>query len=371
MKPPNAQTPSGDRTIARYLMQALKRIGGEVEIASEFRTWMRTPGAAGLSDLRLQAEREITRILAAHEHGRKPRPNPALWVTYHVYYKAPDLIGPRISKALAIPYVIIEGSYASHRKFGPWHHHLAEAEGAIRSADAIFSLTRRDRRGLLEICDESRLHQLAPFIDLSRFAGTSHGSHEMSLHQPSTQPARPVRLVTVAMMRHGAKQQSYQALHAALAERHTDNWTLDIIGDGEARGEVADLFSQMSERTRFHGALPPPDIQRILSRSDIFVWPGVDEAIGMAYLEAQALGLPVVALATAGVPEVVRHGETGLLASPPTPSALALCLAELIAKPTLRQQLATAATQHVQTRHSLEAAASHLARVLRPLMPPQ
>ena len=64
-------------------------------------------------------------------------------------------------------------------------------------------------------------------------------------------------------------------------------------------------------------------VARQLATSDIFVWPGTGEAYGIAYLEAQASGLPVVAQATAGVPTVVRHGVTGLLTAPQDDAAFA------------------------------------------------
>ena len=121
--------------------------------------------------------------------------------------------------------------------------------------------------------------------------------------------------MTVAMMRPGAKLASYQLLGDALTILRHRNWHLDIIGDGNARSAVEAAFAELpAEKIRWHGRLDAPAVRQILTEGDIFVWPGIDEAFGMAYLEAQAVGLPVVALRTAGVPEVVRDGETGCLA---------------------------------------------------------
>ena len=69
----------------------------------------------------------------------------------------------------------------------------------------------------------------------------------------------------------------------------------------------------------------------------LYVWPGCGEAYGLAYLEAQAAGLPVVAQDIAGVPDVVRDGETGVL----TPAGDAAAFADAIA--TLARRCAVAA----------------------------
>ena len=60
---------------------------------------------------------------------------PRLWFTYHVYYKAPDWIGPRVARGLGIPYVVAEGSRAAKRAQGPWALGHAGAEAALDRAD--------------------------------------------------------------------------------------------------------------------------------------------------------------------------------------------------------------------------------------------
>ncbi|MET0527664.1 MAG: glycosyltransferase family 1 protein, partial [Microvirga sp.] len=104
LKSPNHPLPSGDRTMARLLMKALDRAGFPPLLASELRTLDKSGDPARQDALRQQSLDESSRLI---EHYKSlPETNrPCLWFTYHVYYKAPDWIGPRVSKALNIPYV--------------------------------------------------------------------------------------------------------------------------------------------------------------------------------------------------------------------------------------------------------------------------
>ena len=102
------------------------------------------------------------------------------------------------------------------------------------------------------------------------------------------------------MMRHGDKLDSYRLLAASLAMLSDLDWSLDIVGDGEARGEVAAALAPLGPRVRWRGALDEAGVADALANSDLFVWPAINEAFGMALLEAQASGLPVVAGASGG-----------------------------------------------------------------------
>jgi hypothetical protein len=89
---------------------------------------------------------------------------PALWFTYHCYWKAPDLLGPRVARALNIPYVISEPSLSPRRRAGPWALYAAEAEAAIRAADLLLWSTPRDLP-MLEAAGDLPLAPLPPFVD--------------------------------------------------------------------------------------------------------------------------------------------------------------------------------------------------------------
>ncbi len=89
----------------------------------------------------------------------------------------------------------------------------------------------------------------------------------------------------------------------------------------------------------------------------------------MAFLEAQAAGLPVVAGRSGGVPAVVRDGETGLLTAPEDPAAFTVALGALLDDPAKRQGFAAAAPAAIAARHSLAAASRRLDRILHAVVP--
>src|SRR5207249_1444990 len=115
------------------------------------------------------------------------------------------------------------------------------------------------------------------------------------LPDPLVRGAR-ARLITVAMMRPGAKLASYRLLADALAQVASPPWELIIVGDGRARPEVEGAFARFDPgQIRLVGCKDAPAVTAWLRASDVFVWPAIDEAFGMALIEAQACGLPVVA----------------------------------------------------------------------------
>lgn len=358
LKSPQHPSPSGDRTMARLLLRALARAGAEPALASGLRTLDLAGDPARQAALRDASAREADRLLALYE--AEPGRRPDLWFTYHVYYKAPDWLGPRVSEALGIPYLVAEASRAGKRAGGPWALGHEAAEAAIRRADRIFVLTDADREALARDGDPRRLVSLPPFLDLD---GWDLG--DPPRREPAG-PRSPLRLLAVGMMRRGDKLASYRLLADALARLEGPEWTLDVAGDGDVRAQVEALLGPFGARVRLHGALRDRAALSALYRScHLLVWPAVNEAYGMALLEAQAHGLPVAAGAYGGVAAVVRHGETGLLAAPGDPAALAEAVRALAGG---LDAYGTAAARFVREERGLDRAAAILRAALAGLV---
>lgn len=95
-----------------------------------------------------------------------------------------------------------------------------------------------------------------------------------------------------------------------------------------------------------------PDLRAFLGRVDLLVHPASREGLGIGLLEAQAAGVPVVACAVGGVPEVVADGDTGLLVEPGNPLALAEGVIKLLDDPNWRLQLGAAAAARIRAEFS-------------------
>jgi glycosyltransferase involved in cell wall biosynthesis len=367
LKPPTHATPSGDRRVAGLLMDALERVAEHIELVSTFRSFDGDGDRARQEALRGQGEALAQRLVA----GWRAAPaalRPDLWFTYHVYYKAPDWLGPAVSAALGIPYVIAEASYAEKRAGGLWAiGHVAAAE-AINRARLVLSPSRDDLAGLKEVVAPERLVHLPPFLDPApyREAAKEREAHRARLARThNLDPAVPWMSV-VAMMRPGDKLASYHSLAATLARLTDLRWRLVVVGDGSARREVHAAFEQAAPgRACFLGGLENREVAAVSAACDLYAWPAVNEAYGMAMLEAQAAGLPVVSVAKRGVPDVVIHGRTGLLAA--DEKALAEPLRGLLLDSARRAALGREAAAFIHRERSLEAAAERLKGLLRAL----
>lgn len=100
---------------------------------------------------------------------------------------------------------------------------------------------------------------------------------------------------------------------------------------------VRGQFLRMLRALEFTGF--QEDVGRFLSALDVFVLPSDCEPFGLIVIEAMARGIPVVATGCGGVPELIKHGETGLLVKPKDPDAIAAAVNFLLADPMRRMQI--------------------------------
>lgn len=369
MKAPHHPTQSGDREIARLFLRALSAAGHEVELASRFRS--RDGGGDGRRQERIRdigarlAERLLRRYRAAPAEAR-----PQLWFTYHLYHKAPDWLGPTVARELGIPYVVAEASFAPSQANGPWALGHGAAAEAIGAAAAVFNLNPGDVACVKPLLGDPRcLVPLKPFIQVADFPVTdaADGAREV-LARRYHLPAAETWLIAVAMMRPGNKRDSYQLLAGALATLEQRAWRLLIVGDGSVRAQVEAMFARFAPgRVVFTGVLAADALRTLLVQCDLFVWPGVREPIGMAMLEAQAAGLPVVTGAGPGVAGIVQDGCTGLLVPRGDVGAFAAAVASLLDGPQERAALGARARLTAHEGHDIATASATLDRVLTDL----
>jgi glycosyltransferase involved in cell wall biosynthesis len=203
-----------------------------------------------------------------------------------------------------------------------------------------------------------RVLWLPPFLNPAPFraAFRERAAHRERLARAHGLDAGVPWIAVVAMMRERDKLASYRMLAGALGRLQDLPWRLLVAGDGNARDAVqAALGAAIPGRAVFLGALGLSGIAGLNAAADLCVWPAVNEAYGMAMLEAQAAGLPVVSCAMRGVPDVIEHGRTGLLAPSGDERALAGLARELLVDAGRRARLSEAAADFVANERSVDA----------------
>ena len=365
LKAPGHGTPSGDRRVAALYVQALQHAGHRVELVSTLRSYDSEGNhelQAALRQQGLAMADELTMRL------QSPEARPDAWLTYHVYYKAPDWLGPRVAQALGIPYVIAEASFAPKRAGGPWDAGHRATEDAIRTADLLLCPTRFDIECLEPlVADPSRIMLLPPFLDTLPYetAARDRSAHRAQLAAAHQLDTAVPWIAIAAMMREGDKAASFLQLADMLRQIRDLPWQLLVAGDGPARSEIARALQAAAPgRTCLLGALQAEEVAALYAASDLCIWPAHNEAYGMAMLEAQAAALPVVSCMHRGVPDVVIDQRTGLLAPSGDTAALARLARELLLDPQRRSHLGREAGRFARAERSLPHAALQLDRAL-------
>lgn len=356
LNPPDAPRPSGDRTIARLLLRTMAIAGHEATVASAVRSYIAAPTDRDcLKQIERQAADDARRLTETLRHDP-----PDLWFTYHLFHKAPDLVGPPVCRALGLPYAVAEASFAPKRAGGPWAVRHAQVRDALGLADHIFFLNPADEACVLPEMKIGATHSRLPALVAvpAENEPERRDVYRRQLAHRWRLPEQAVWVLAVGMMRPGDKLNSYTLLAESWEKCADLPAHLLIAGDGPAGADVRQRFESSVDRVSFLGTLEPDDLDSVYKAADLFVWPGVNEAIGMALLEAMAAGLPAVSGPWGSVAHEIKPGATGLVAQ--TNRDFAKAIGSLVADPDLRLTVGAAAREHVLRQHSLSAAAISL-----------
>lgn len=342
--------PSGDTVIPQELKDFLTGRGHEVLPAPELATrgLVRTPyrwPEALMAGLR-------TRAFLARER-------PELWLTYHSYHKAPDLLGP-LARACGVPYVIFAGSYATRPR-----KQLATRPGfllnrrALLAAELVIANTPTDHENLRRLLPDERILAIPAALDTHPFAPDPATRDAWRAAWRGTWGASEdtVVILVAAMLRPGVKAEGVAWAIRAVACCVSQNLDcrLAVAGDGPAEEELRALAERLLPgRVHFSGRVPRAGMAGFYAAGDLLAFPGINEGIGMCYLEAQCAGLPVVATDHHGAPAVIRNGETGFITPYPDEQAFAEAVTRLAGDQELRGIMGAAARAYVLAVHDRE-----------------
>ena len=345
LKPLDHPHPSGDLVIGTGLYHYLQGRGYRLEGTSRLRArWVYWKPWLWPLVVR-QRKRSL-------DHCRKIAAD--LWLTYHSYYKAPDLLGPYCCSRLGIPYVIFQGIYSTKRRkhWTTWAGFVLNRQ-ALLSAHHVFTNRKEDLLNLIRIVPEERLTYVVPGIFPQGFSFDSVSREQL---RRKMEISDGVVVVTAAMFRPGVKAEGLSWVIRSCGElcRQSVPLYLIIAGDGKEGPRLRQLADHfLPGRVRFVGEVAREEMYRFYSAGDLFVFPGIRESLGMVYLEAQCCGLPVVAFADGGVPEVVAHEVSGYLVRPFDVKEFNQAIARLTDDSRTRRQMGKAAREYVRNHHDL------------------
>lgn len=224
-------------------------------------------------------------------------------------------------------------------------HRLIVAQ-TIKAADIVLSTSQTMRRQGLQLC--RRDIGVVPFgIDTNRFAPTR------------TSRGRVITVGTVKSLedKYGI---DFLLRAFALARRELKSCELRllIVGGGSRRSHLEELARELeiSDATTFAGRIEYSQASKMHNELDIAVFPSIEdsESFGVSVIEAQACERPVIVSNVGGLPEVVRVGESAIVAPARDTTALAQAICELASDPVRAAAMGRAGRKHVIENYDLD-----------------
>jgi colanic acid/amylovoran biosynthesis glycosyltransferase len=185
-------------------------------------------------------------------------------------------------------------------------------------------------------------------------------------YTPRQNPGRSVLFVGRLVEKKGC---CYLLDAMATVQGHHPDVEVIVVGTGPEQSSLAEQARRLSLRCTFMGAQSQSTIHRLLQSARVFCVPSVtaetgdSEGLPMVFSEAQAMGVPVVSSVHGGIPEVVRHGETGLLAPERDTDTLSKYIETLITDDKLWNKYSLAGVAWVQDQFDLEKQTGKLEQV--------
>ncbi len=174
-----------------------------------------------------------------------------------------------------------------------------------------------------------------------------------SLFPPREYSSRPRRIAMVACLREEKRIDVLISAVPQILARCPDAEFL-ITGDGTCREQLVALARELGVLSRVQFLGHRDDVPAVLSQADVFVLPSRSEALPNSIMEAMAAGLPVVASAVGGIPELVDEGRTGRLVPPGDANALAEALLSLLEQPERAEAFGRAARRKLEHTYSFD-----------------
>jgi glycosyltransferase involved in cell wall biosynthesis len=300
------------------------------------------------------ALRALATMVIACDHARRLRAFPVDHVHAH-YATYPALAAWLCRRLVGTPY-----SFTAHA-----HDLFVDAsmlDRKVADADFVVTISDFNRRWIAErVRAATPIHVVRAGIELDAYR-----------FRPRTlDQDRPIEALCVASL------QEYKGhavlLRALAADGRLERIRLELVGGGELRPELERLAEVLgvAGRVTFAGARDEEAVRARLDAADLFVLPsivaadGQMEGVPVALMEALACGIPTVATRLSGIPELVIDDETGLLAPPGDPAALADAIARTLADPLAATRRSKSGRRLVEREFDLRRSGAELAGLFK------
>jgi glycosyltransferase involved in cell wall biosynthesis len=281
-------------------------------------------------------------VLGIRAHLRTAAPQ-----IVHTFLLTASLYGRPAAMLAGVPVIVGTEVNVYERKR---RHHIAAERWLMRGTDHVVASAESVRDFYIEQvgADPGKVSVIYNAVDWTALeTQTTRQAQRTSLQIPLDVPLACI----IARL---TEQKGHRVLFDAVARAPLGSLHLLVVGDGELRDDLEQRAAALGIASRVHFVGARRDLGALLLASDLFVMPSLWEGLPLAMVLALGAGMPVVATRVAGIPEVVRDAETGLLVRAGDVDALAEALARLLHDEALRGRLGRAAQAFVRPRFGTE-----------------
>ncbi len=257
--------------------------------------------------------------------------------------------GAAASRLLGLPHVIT--MHGGFKACTALRRRIA-LRWAIRNSDHTVMVSRATQRQFATDLglDETRFGVVPNGVPLNI------GTQEKVRAEFGVRAGECVLLAVGTLERHKGHRVLLEALLHLERERQKVPWRLIIAGGrgGDQHDMLVEFAEEAGLQDRVHIVTNRNDIPDLLALADIFVMPSIIEGLPMALLEAMIARKPIIASATAGIPEAIASGREGLLVHPGDVGSLAGALQGLLTDPPRRAALGEAAGRRAHSEFTVQ-----------------
>jgi glycosyltransferase involved in cell wall biosynthesis len=234
-------------------------------------------------------------------------------------------------------------------------HRLRQKVEAARFVACVSDFERGVLMSIVDPAHWTRLHVVHCGVDVREFRPTDRSADQRG----------PVKILAIGRL---LALKGHAVLLEAAARLLSEGAPVEItiVGDGPERARLEQLAARLGidRDVRFAGAVGRDSLTGHYAEADIFCLPSFAEGVPVVLMEAMAAGLPVVATRIAGIPELIRDEESGLLVSPGRPDLLFTAMRRLVESPPLRRRIGAAGRARVETEFEVRSCARQLATLM-------